>query len=138
MIWSGLSLSFRPPPARPTLALRLISLEPEDSPTAALNPCAGGKLEFFDVFFGCFSCIFCSLSHSVWINASLSESVSCLRSGSSFMPLTLAISLALSTPELSNYRNSFNFYAGSLNIICNHQNCKNVLVVRQANVGLIK
>jgi hypothetical protein len=62
-----------------------------------------GKLEFFDVFFGFFSCNFCSLSHSVWISASLSESVSCLRSGSSFMPLTLAISLALSTRQLSNY-----------------------------------
>ena len=67
MIWSGFSLSFRPPPARPTLALRLISLVPEGLLTAALNPCAGGKLEFFDVFFGFFCCNFCSLSHSVWI-----------------------------------------------------------------------
>jgi hypothetical protein len=75
---------------------------------SALNPFAGGRLEFHDVFFGFFSnrfCNFCISSHSSTIKASFPSSVSCFKLGSSFI-LSLYHFLTLvyrNLPELSNY-----------------------------------
>jgi hypothetical protein len=74
----------------------------------ALNPCAGGRLAFCQVFFGFFSnCFssFCISPHSSTIKASFASSVSYFRSGSFFIPsfchfLTFVMCIL---PRLSNY-----------------------------------
>lgn len=61
--------------------------------TDALNPCAGGRLEFFEVFLGGLGLDLCNASHSFTIKASLSASLICLRSGSCLRSLSSFICL---------------------------------------------